>query len=222
MNMYITNIINIIFIISIMWIVVVDSRVGELVAQDNLQNKVIRKEVNIYDLPFDSEIDTKKEKAQPTEPITIKVEDIVEPNSEYHYSSYRKIDPFQPVIIENVSDKKSIYEISVISPLQDDLSKLSVKGILELKDGTKKALIQTADGQAVVATIGDPIGPSGKIIDINSNGVMTRQFKLKADGTREYDDILLAIGEQQKQSKGKIIIEPGKDPLIKTDMKHKK
>jgi len=123
------------------------------------------------------------------------VEDIIVPNGEYRYASFGKSDPFSPPSFEAKVEENS-REIPIVSPLQVSLNTLNVSGVWQLDDGTKHALIQTEDGQGIITTVGDPIGPSGKVTDITDQGVYTRQYKFRDDGSREFTDIVLKFGYQ--------------------------
>ncbi len=124
------------------------------------------------------------------------IEDIVVPNGEYRYASFGKPDPFSPPSIQ--PEVISSEEIPIVSPLQVSLDQLTVAGVWELDDGTKHALIQTEDGQGIIATVDDPIGPSGKVKDITDKGVFTRQYKFRSDGSREFTDMMLKFGYEKK------------------------
>jgi len=124
------------------------------------------------------------------------VEDIIVPNGEYRYASFGKPDPFSPPQFKEKAVSQS-EEIPILSPLQVSLDRLNVSGVWELDDGTKHALIQTEDGQGIITTVGDPIGPSGKVTDITDQGVYTRQYKFRNDGSREFSDVMLKFGYQK-------------------------
>ena len=77
------------------------------------------------------------------------------------------------------------------------------------------------ESEAVVAKVGDPIGPAGKITKILEDRVETRQYTIEADGTRKYEDVYLYMGnplERQKVSeKRTIILGPGGEKIIRVE-----
>lgn len=176
-------------------------------------------------------------------------EEILNPPDEYHYAAFGKPDPFvkpiapPPESVRTTRDgdteqsndpnkPKDSYEIPLVSALQVSLNLLRVKGIWEVGGGERKALIgvigssPTSALQGLITKVGDPIGLSGKIIKIEENAVITRQYRLREDGSREFEDIALTLGTTipgnnanapEKQRKGKVILNPGKSPVVKFD-----
>ena len=97
----------------------------------------------------------------------------------------------------------------MISPLQRyPLEQLHVKGIWLLDDGTKKAIVMTPSQEGVIVKVGDPIS-AGKILDIKKNRIVVRQYKIRRDGAREYDDEDLYLGPSSADRKQFISLKPG-------------
>jgi hypothetical protein len=121
----------------------------------------------------------------------------------YEYLSRSKPDPFMPAFkrFSPLFAVKKSKEIRIISPLQTELSDLSIRGIWQNEDKTWRALVVTKDGQGVVAKANDPIGPLGKVAGIDETGIQVRQFSFKDDGTREYEDTIMPF-MRMEQSKG--------------------
>ncbi len=183
----------------------------------------------------------------------VRVEDIVEPPAEYHYAAFGRPDPFQPPSAQLTQQMRQArggelqYGIPVVNSLQVPLDQLTVRGIWQLSNGERRALVivlpqdllnagangrggftqrplggrGNAAGEAeegVVAKVGDPIGPSGKILEILSDRVVTRQYKLQRDGVRAFDDISLFLGGpdavQRLDADKTYVLAPGKDPQL--------
>lgn len=142
------------------------------------------------------------------------LEEIAEPVGFYHYSAFGKADPFMPPYDQYRQARVVAFEIPIVSPLQVPLTTLRVSGLWQLDNGTRKALILTDKDEGIIAAIGDPIGLSGKIVDIQDHGVLTRQYRIRTDGSREFTDVTLAFGETKSRSSEKILLEPGKDPTL--------
>ncbi len=151
----------------------------------------------------------------------VRVEDIIEPTSEYKYSGSRKKNPFIPqVVIGRAGQQKDLnpndVEIPIINPLQSfAVNQLSVIGVWEGDDGVWKALIQTPTNQGIETKLGDPAGNSGgRIMTITPDSVVVREFSVRADGTREYRDKPLYMGSDKPQGDsssigGRVILRPG-------------
>lgn len=149
----------------------------------------------------------------------VRVEDIVEPPSEYRYAAFGKPDPFVPPLITQASqleivDTPGAIEIPIVSPLQKhDLSTLRVVGIYSVPNGYRKALVITPDAAKIAVTvkIGDPIGNrGGKVLAIGPKTVTIREFMLGQDGTRQYDDLEMFLGVPDDRATGaRIRFEPG-------------
>jgi len=147
------------------------------------------------------------------------IEEIVEPMYQYRYASFGKPNPFVPPFHLLSQFSPLTYEIPIVSPLQVSLDQLRVRGIWQLEDGTRRALITGERSQGIIASVGDPIGPSGKITDINEEGVTARQYKLNNDGSREFEDIALRLREADPvEAVGrKYLLQPGKPPFFKPE-----
>ncbi len=127
----------------------------------------------------------------------IKIEDIVEPPSEYHYAAFGKPDPFKPVtrrIKQNnalVEAATESVEVPILSTLQlVDLRTVMVLGIWQGAEGMRKAMV-TANSPAVrnqsfVVKSGDPIGNRGGVIQsIEFDHIKVNEFEILRDGTRQ-------------------------------------
>lgn len=168
----------------------------------------------------------------------IRIETIVEPPAEYHFSSFGREDPFMPPLARmksNIDRRKSQakYGIPIVNSMQVSLSNLTVRGIWQLANGERRALVIASrdvrgegDGdpsralqeeEGVVAKVGDLIGPAGKIIEIDESAVVTRQYKLLRDGTRTFDEVVLHLGgldASKKQIDERYVIRPGENPVL--------
>ncbi|MDA9951226.1 pilus assembly protein PilP [Oligoflexaceae bacterium] len=174
----------------------------------------------------------------------VDVQEIVEPSTEYRYASFGKRDPFVPPFgrfqIFSPNRGKSRFEIAVVNSLQRPLDDLQVIGVWQTESGDFNALIRVSDtsleanertpgrtesttdtgSEAVVAKIGDPIGPSGKITAIADDRVETRQFFIEQDGTRKFEDVFLYLGipeDVNNLSKKSIILGPGGQKIFKIE-----
>lgn len=176
---------------------------------------------DISDIDVDEEIwKSEQNKFQSETNAGIRVEEIIEPQNEYHYASFGRSNPFVPPFGLVAKFNPAAYEIPIVSPLQVELSKLSVAGVWELDNGTRRALIMNEESQqGIIASVGDPIGPSGKIITIESNGIIARQYKILKDGSRDFQDYQKNLFE--KKDVGligrKYKLEPGKSPYLEKE-----
>jgi Tfp pilus assembly protein PilP len=153
----------------------------------------------------------------------IRVEDVVEPPSEYHYAAFGKPDPFIPPMIASLSQEvagPSGLEVPIVSPLQRfPVNELRVVGIWQLSSGERKALVMTpgeggAGGggpQGIIVRNGDSIGNrAGKILAIGETVITVREFRLAADGTRQYEDVQMLMGTPDpNKASGKLKFTPG-------------
>ena len=150
----------------------------------------------------------------------VRVEDIVEPPTDYQFAAFGKGDPFVPPLYlkEDIASAVDPIEIPIISPLQrHPIANLVVAGIWENADGTRKALILVPDAASPVGIVSrkdDPIGINGgRILAINKESVTVREFRLAPDGTRQYDDKQLTLDRtgmpEAPQVGGSILIRPG-------------
>jgi Tfp pilus assembly protein PilP len=141
----------------------------------------------------------------------VRVNDIVLPSSEYHFASFGRPDPFVPQMKINrssrdyVKESRSGYdEVQITSVLQKfPLSDLVVVGIWSPQNRSRKALISCPTGQGVVVQIGDPMGiKAGKVISINNDYLMVREFEISYDGTRQFEDKKVWLKGRQPESLG--------------------
>jgi len=150
----------------------------------------------------------------------MRVEDIVEPPSDYRYAAFGKHDPFVPPMVtaRDAAAAAAIdsLEIPIISPLQRfALKELNVIGIWQLSNGDHKAMIMTPStggaGQGIIVKIGDSIGNrGGKIQAIGDDFMTVREFLLAQDGTRQFEDKLMFMGKRvPDEPSGKILFTPG-------------
>lgn len=149
----------------------------------------------------------------------LRVEDVVEPPTEYHYAAFGKPDPFVPPIFaqkKTDDDLISGLEVPIVSPLQRHaVGALKLVGVWQLPNGERKAMIMAPNlnGGAelgIIARNGDPVGNrAGKILAIGDTFLTIREFKLAEDGTREYEDIQMPMGDQDKNfSPGRLVFKP--------------
>lgn len=152
----------------------------------------------------------------------VRVEDIVEPPSEYHYASFGKPDPFVPPLLPPppVPEKgtgPSSLEVPIVSALQRyPIDSLRIVGIWQHSNGDRKALILTPlgseqDGLGVIVRAGDPIGNrGGKILAIANDFIAVREFFLAPDGIRQYEDrrMLMTITPPERQP-AHLLFKPG-------------
>jgi Tfp pilus assembly protein PilP len=157
------------------------------------------------------------ESSVPAMNSVLKVEDIVEQGERYQYSGHDKPDPFLAPI-QLVEAKKQVLdseEIPIISPLQYfDVKALQTKGVWEAEAGNWKAMIETPDQQGIITKLGDPIGNSGgRVIQVSTNGVLVREYKLQKDGTQAFSERLVPMAKDSNVDEqflgGKIILTPG-------------
>ncbi len=153
----------------------------------------------------------------------VRVEDIVEPPSDYRYAAFGKPDPFVPPLVtaERPSGPNSL-EIPIVSPLQRfAVRDLRLVGVWQLASGERKAMVMTPSrgaeeggstaGEGIIIKNGDPIGThGGKILGIGDDFLTVREFSLAPDGTRQYEDQQMYMGKRNPDDQpGKIIFRPG-------------
>ena len=152
----------------------------------------------------------------------IRVEDIVEPPSEYHFAAFGKDDPFVPPLI---AQEVNSIEVPIISPLQrHPLSAMGLTGVWGGAAGERKALVTVSDFSrgilGVVVKVGDPIGSSGgKVVAINKDGMSVREFHLSPDGSRIYEDRFLMLGDKPPipMVSGNVVFRPGDSTGVVVD-----
>lgn len=184
-----------------------------------------QEEVDVLDL---SDMDLEKEtivledvKQENIDSEELKVEEIVEPKNDYRYASFGKDDPFaQPPIKNMMNTQKdqgpasSNSEIPMISPLQAfPLDQLAVKGVWVLQNGEARAVIMTPKKEGVIVKKEDPIS-AGKVLDIRKDRILVRQYQLREDGSRTFNDIEMPIGMDRQKKLGTIKLSPGKSPTF--------
>ncbi len=181
---------------------------------------------------------------RPAEDITrsIRIEDIVEPPSDYHYASFDRPNPFQapdlniidrmaegaglngvagggtangdPVAGAEAAAGKLVYgaEIPMISALQNfALKDLRLKGIWQSDAMERRAIVMTPKREGIIVKVGDPIA-AGKILEINKEYLVVREYRIKSDGAREYEDKEMYLGPAPIKGRGVIKLDPGKEP----------
>lgn len=147
----------------------------------------------------------------------VRIEDIIEPSSEYHFSSFGRSDPFvPPLTVENdIIAGEQLIESELKSALQKyPLLTLKVVGIWQV--GTKrKSLVTTPKSEGVVVEPGDFMGyRGGTVIDIKSNYLVVREFELLGDGTRKFEDVKVYLQGKKPRAAGKIVYRPGEKPEV--------
>lgn len=144
---------------------------------------------------------------------SIRVEEILEPPTDYHYAAFGKDNPFQSPDLDIQTSRRAPAgsEIPIVSPLQEyELDTLLVKGIWQLESGEWRAIVMTPKGQGIIVKVGDPIS-AGKVMTIDADGVTTRQYQIRRDGAREFTDRSLLLNSERSGT-GKIILRPGEKP----------
>ena len=164
----------------------------------------------------------------------IRIEDIIEPPTDYHYAAFGRPDPFMPpMVLDREGAGPNPLEIPIVSPLQRySLDQLRVVGIWRLASGDRKAMVlaqasrssepgrggtdsmtaSSAASQGIIVKVGDPIGNrGGKVMSVADDYVTIREFSLSPDGSRQYEDRQLPMGARNADElPGKIIFTPGK------------
>lgn len=157
----------------------------------------------------------KRDEAEPEHALGIR--EIVEPKAEYNYASFGRPDPFVPPDLRAAKpEDKSVAgkTIQMTSALQAyAIAELRVKGVWQTSQGETRAVVQTPKGEGVVVKKGDPIS-SGKVLRVERDKVMVRLYRLRADGVREYEDVVMPAGIASRPRRGEIRLEPGKAPVF--------
>ncbi len=166
-------------------------------------------------------------------------EKILESPEEYSYAAFDSDDPFDPPVVNievNAIGQKNdpilsstSVEIAIKSPLQTELKKLKIAGVWRKGSGDRKALIMApelghnARKIGVVAEVGDPMGIAGKIIAIEDDYVIVREFKFEKDGTRTASDTTMYIDPPNQNNMNKVIrFTDGKYSISEKDTKGNK
>ncbi|MEZ4742702.1 MAG: pilus assembly protein PilP [Bdellovibrionota bacterium] len=139
----------------------------------------------------------------------VRVEDIVEPPTQYRYAAFGKSDPFVPPMLNRRNLPSSSLEIPIVSVLQRyRIDSLVVVGLWELSTGERKALIMTPKEEGIIVKVGDPIGnKGGKVFNIEDTFLKVREFTLAPDGTRQFEDSLMYLGNEHPDEKQAILME---------------
>ena len=162
-----------------------------------------------------------QEEAKVLQGSGFRLEDVVGPQSHYNYSAVKRHNPFVPSIVTR-NQRRAVelgsndVEIPILSPLQVfSLSQLVVIGVWASESKGWRAIIQTPSSQGIEVGLGDPAGNSGgRVMAISEESVLVREFKVRADGGREYKDVLLSIGVSAADNSeevvgGRVILRPG-------------
>ena len=141
----------------------------------------------------------------------VNIKNIVSITDEYTYASFGKPDPFIPPLL---SSHIAQLEIPIVSVLQKyRLDQLRVVGIWTLENNARKALLTSSSDEGVVVSVGDHAGNrGGKIIAIEPDIVKIREFTLAPDGTRQFSDRDLFLGDEFPEEEEKIIIKSRRKP----------
>ena len=184
--------------------------------------------INLSGKETDPEWGSKPKFPTGSETKKIIIDEILEPQFLYNYSSFGSPDPFKKPDwsttnpdLENI-DEASVNsdvshngaEIPVISELQKfPLKDLHIKGIWLRADGTKKVLIMTPSKTGVIAEVGSPIS-AGKVVDIMKNHIVVRQYEINKEGARIYEDKELFMEGSTIEPKAVVKLVPGEPPIF--------
>ncbi len=152
------------------------------------------------------------ELGSPVKDITVK--DIVESPMDYVYSGYGKEDPFlapnESIGIRNTTTIPNRVEIPIVSVLQKyNLTEMRLEGVWLAKKNARRALIRTPKDEGVVVSLGDYAGAhGGKVVDIQEDRVVVREFRIAPDGTRLFQDSSLWMARETVDAKIVKIPEP--------------
>ncbi|NRA43594.1 MAG: pilus assembly protein PilP [Oligoflexales bacterium] len=141
----------------------------------------------------------------------VNIKNIVSITDEYTYASLGKPDPFIPPLL---SSHIAQLEIPIVSVLQKyRLDELRVVGIWTLENNARKALLTSSGDEGVVVAVGDHAGNrGGKIIAIEPDMVKIREFTLAPDGTRQFSDRDLYLGDEFPEEEEIIVIKSRRKP----------
>lgn len=105
-----------------------------------------------------------------------------------------------------------MHEIPVVSTLQKfPLARLELKGVWQLESGEKRAIVMTPNKEGIIVKVSDPIS-AGKILEINRDHLVVRQYRLREDGVREFADENLYLGSAARREKTFVRLLPGQPP----------
>lgn len=184
--------------------------------------------INLSEKETDLEWGSKPKFPTGSETKKIIIDEILEPQFHYNYSSFGTPDPFKKPDwsttnpdLENIDEdyvdsdaSQNGAEIPVISELQKfPLKDLQIKGIWLRADGTKKVLIMTPSKTGVIAGVGSPIS-AGKVVDIMKNYIVVRQYEINKEGARIYEDKELFMEGSTIEPKAVVKLVPGEPPIF--------
>lgn len=201
------------------------------------EESVTEGEVEVIDLqeavlPDESWDSTTKAKQAQDLSGQVSIEEIVDPPGEYHYAAFGRPNPFLPPrgmstagsaptprVAMSLTGEVTVAgtEIPVVSPLQTyALDRLELKGIWQLQSGEMRAIVMTPDKEGIIVKVNDPIS-AGKVLTIGKDFVTVRQYRLRTDGVREFNDERIALGgDYTGQPQGAVKLNPGKEPEFTT------
>lgn len=121
--------------------------------------------------------------------------------------------------VDGVSGRSQ--EIPVVSTLQKyPLANLELKGVWQLDNGEKRAIVMTPNKEGIIVKASDPIS-AGKVLEINRDHLVVRQYRLREDGVREFADQNLYLGDAVRKEKTYVRLVPGKDPEFTPEQTNK-
>ncbi len=186
--------------------------------------------IDLSDINFEekeSEWKSRNESDEESEDSSI-IDEIIENTEDYSYAGFKRPDPFREPTMDEMKKAYLIQEarfkdapealvdengreIPMVSPLQyHELHKLKLKGIWINAKGDPRAMILTPNNEGVIIKKGDPIS-AGKVLDIDQEKVLVRQYRVLVDGSRTYDDLGLYLNQPKEKLGGTIVFEAGKD-----------
>lgn len=122
--------------------------------------------------------------------------------------------PTVPVLpnVSAAANSTASQEIPVVSTLQKyPMARLELKGVWQLDTGDKRAIVMTPNKEGVIIKVNDPIA-AGKVIEIQKDHIVVRQYRLRDDGVREFSDENLYLGDAKRKEKTFVRLLPGKEP----------
>jgi len=186
--------------------------------------------IDLKDINFEekeSEWKSRTEADEDNEQISI-IDEIIENTNDYSYAGFKRPDPFREPTIDDLKKAYMIQEvrfkdipdalidengkeIPMVSPLQyHELHTLKIKGIWVNSKGEHRAMILTPDNEGVIIKKDDPIS-AGKVLDIDQEKVLVRQYKVLFDGSRTYEDLGMYLNPPKEKLGGVIVFEAGKE-----------
>ncbi len=122
--------------------------------------------------------------------------------------------PTVPVLpnVSAAANSTASQEIPVVSTLQKyPMARLELKGVWQLDTGDKRAIVMTPNKEGVIIKVNDPIA-AGKVLEIQKDHIVVRQYRLRDDGVREFSDENLYLGDAKRKEKTFVRLLPGKEP----------